>query len=142
ETLARWGSDPARIDPMLPVDLVVDHSAEVDFAGRPDAAARNRALEFRRNRERYQFLRWAEQAFQGLRVVPPGNGICHQVNLELLASVVLEAERGRDRLLFPDTLLGTDSHTTMVNALGVLGWGCGGIEAAAAMLGQAVSLAI
>ncbi len=142
DALRRLGGDPARAEPLIPADLVVDHSVEVDFAGSADALARNMAAELARNGERYAFLRWAGQAFRGLRIVPPGNGICHQVNLEFLAPVV--ACRGEDEaaLAFPDTLLGTDSHTTMVNALGVLGWGCGGIEAAAALLGQPVSLRI
>src|SRR6202040_898257 len=104
--------------------------------------AQNMAIEFARNRERYAFIRWAEQAFHRLRVVPPGNGICHQVNLEYLAPVVAGSGAGEAAVAFPDTLLGTDSHTTMINALGVLGWGCGGIEAAAVMLGQPVSLGI
>jgi aconitate hydratase len=140
DALARWGGDAAAIDAVIPVDLVVDHSVEVDHAGTPDALARNMAIELTRNGERYAFLRWAEQAFAGLRIVKPGNGICHQVNLEHLAPVVAVSPDGATA--FPDTLLGTDSHTTMINALGVLGWGCGGIEAAAALLGQPIALRI
>jgi aconitate hydratase len=140
DALARWGGDAAAIDAVIPVDLVVDHSVEVDHAGAPDALARNMAIELARNGERYAFLRWAEQAFAGLRIVKPGNGICHQVNLEHLAPVVAVSPDGG--LAYPDTLLGTDSHTTMINALGVLGWGCGGIEAAAALLGQPIALRI
>ncbi|WP_405873131.1 aconitate hydratase AcnA [Streptomyces sp. NBC_00005] len=127
-------AEPGRVNPALPVDVVVDHSVQADFAGRPDALTRNEALEMRRNRERYTFLKWAEGAFDGLRVVPPGSGIVHQVNLERLATVVA---RGPGDLLHPDTVIGTDSHTTMVNGLGVLGWGVGGLEAEALMLGLA-----
>ncbi|MFE9094088.1 aconitate hydratase AcnA [Streptomyces sp. NPDC007264] len=127
-------SEPGRVNPALPVDVVVDHSVQADVAGRPDALARNEALELERNRERYAFLKWAEGAFDGLRVVPPGSGIVHQVNLERLATVVA---RGRGDVLHPDTVIGTDSHTTMVNGLGVLGWGVGGLEAEALMLGLA-----
>jgi aconitate hydratase len=130
--------DPALIEPAIPIDLVVDHSVEVDFHGTPDAAQANLSIEFRRNAERYRFLRWAEGAFRRLRVVPPGTGICHQMNLEVLAEGVVL----RDGLALPDTMLGTDSHSTMVNALGVLGWGVGGIEALAAMLGRAVALRV
>ncbi|MFR0352439.1 aconitate hydratase AcnA [Streptomyces sediminimaris] len=127
-------AEPRRVNPALPVDVVVDHSVQADFAGRPDALTRNEALETRRNRERYAFLKWAEGAFEGLRVVPPGSGIVHQVNLERLATVVAP---GHGDLLHPDTVIGTDSHTTMVNGLGVLGWGAGGLEAEALMLGLA-----
>lgn len=128
----------AALEPSIPVDLVVDHSVEVDAHGRPDAADINLALELRRNAERYRFLRWAEGAFRQLRIVPPGAGICHQVNLEILAGLVTL----RDGLAIPDTMLGTDSHSTMVNALGVLGWGVGGIEALAAMLGRPTALRV
>jgi aconitate hydratase len=130
--------DGARVEPQIPVDLVVDHSAEVDEHGSAEALEGNLAIEFRRNAERYRFLRWAEGAFDTLRVVPPGRGICHQMNLEVLASVV----GVRDGIARPDTMLGTDSHSTMVNALGVLGWGVGGIEALSAMLGRAVALRV
>ncbi|MBV8650118.1 MAG: aconitate hydratase AcnA, partial [Alphaproteobacteria bacterium] len=142
DALKRWGGDPAAIDSVIPVDLVIDHSVEVDSSGEPDSLARNMAIELTRNRERYEFIRWAEQGFDNLRVVPPGNGICHQVNLEYLAPVVATRGTSEETVAFPDTLLGTDSHTPMINALGVLGWGVGGIEAAAVMLGQPVSLPI
>ncbi|MGI5259348.1 aconitate hydratase AcnA [Streptomyces angustmyceticus] len=125
---------PDRVNPALPVDVVVDHSVQTDFAGRPDAIARNEALELERNQERYEFLKWAEGAFDGLRVIPPGRGIVHQVNLEQLATVVAH---GPGELLHPDTVIGTDSHTTMVNGLGVLGWGVGGLEAESLILGLA-----
>ena len=118
----------------VPVDLVIDHSVQVDYFGRDDALRLNMEMEFHRNSERYRFLKWGTQAFDGLRIVPPGFGICHQVNLEFLARGVLE----KDGVLYPDTLVGTDSHTTMINGLGVVGWGVGGIEAEAAMLGQPV----
>ena len=132
------GGDGGRIDPLTHVDLVIDHSLQVDRFGSPGAFARNTALEMERNLERYRFLRWAQGAFDRLRVVPPGTGICHQVNLEYLARVVWS----EDGMAFPDTLVGTDSHTTMVNALAVLGWGVGGIEAEAAMLGQPISMPV
>jgi aconitate hydratase len=134
--IERLGGDPARINPLVPVDLVIDHSVQVDFFGSPVAFARNTEIEFERNRERYEFLRWGQQAFRNFRVVPPATGIVHQVNLEFLAKVVLARETHGETVLFPDTLVGTDSHTTMINGLGVLGWGVGGIEAEAAMLGQ------
>ncbi len=132
------GGDPQSLDPLIPADLVIDHSVQVDVFGRPDALARNAALEYERNLERYQFLRWGQQAFGRFRVVPPATGICHQVNLEHLATVVAT----RDGVAFPDTLVGTDSHTPMVNGLGVVGWGVGGIEAEAALLGQPISMLI
>ncbi len=132
----RRGHDIGRVQPLVPVDLVIDHSVQVDRYGRDDALQFNMDLEFRRNRERYQFLKWGAQAFDGLRIVPPGFGICHQVNLEYLAHVVLES----GDTLYPDSLVGTDSHTPMINGLGVVGWGVGGIEAEAAMLGQPVYL--
>ncbi len=131
---ARQGSSPAIIEPLVPVDLVIDHSVQVDFASTPDAFTKNMEMEFRRNRARYQFLKWGMQAFNSFNVVPPGIGICHQVNLEYLAKGVIE----RDGVCYPDTLVGTDSHTTMINGLGVVGWGVGGIEAEAGMLGQPV----
>ncbi|MGH2679216.1 MAG: aconitate hydratase AcnA [Actinomycetota bacterium] len=130
--VARAGGDPASVNPLVPVDLIIDHSVQVDRFRTPDAYEANIDWEYRRNGERYALLRWAQQAFDGLRVVPPGAGICHQVNLEHLGEVVSV----RDGVAFPDTLIGTDSHTTMINGLGVLGWGVGGIEAEAAMLGQ------
>jgi aconitate hydratase len=132
----RLGADPARINPLVPVDLVIDHSVQVDVFGSPDALPRNAAIEFERNRERYEFLRWGQKAFASFRVVPPATGIVHQVNLEFLAKVVLLKAEGGGNVAMPDTLVGTDSHTTMINGLGVLGWGVGGIEAEAAMLGQ------
>src|SRR6201985_2427777 len=132
--VAKLGKNPKVIEPLVPVDLVVDHSVQVDFAGTADALARNLDLEFTRNRERYQFLKWGMQAFDTFKVVPPGIGIVHQVNLEYLAKGVLEA----GGVYYPDTLVGTDSHTTMINGLGIVGWGVGGIEAEAGMLGQPV----
>jgi aconitate hydratase len=138
EAMHGFGGDPAKIDPLIPAELVIDHSVQVDdFASRL-AITRNAELEFHRNRERYAFLRWGQGAFDALKVVPPNTGICHQVNLEFLARVV-ESRNGQ---AFPDTLVGTDSHTTMVNGLGVLGWGVGGIEAEAAMLGEAISMLV
>jgi len=131
---ARMGKDPAVIEPLVPVDLVIDHSIQVDFAEVPDALQRNTEIEFRRNAERYEFLKWGRQAFAGFKVVPPGIGIVHQVNLELLAPGLIE----KDGLYSPDSLVGTDSHTTMIGGLGVVGWGVGGIEAEAGMLGQPV----
>ncbi len=128
----RLGGDPKKINPLIPVDLVIDHSVQVDYFGLPDALRLNSDVEFQRNQERYEFLRWGQQAFDNFRVVPPATGIVHQVNLEYLAKVVLI----RDGVAFPDTLVGTDSHTTMINGLGVVGWGVGGIEAEAVMLGQ------
>jgi aconitate hydratase len=138
DAIAELGGDPARANPLIPAELVIDHSVQVDLFGSRLAFARNVELEFERNRERYAFLRWGQGAFHGLEVVPPGTGICHQVNLEYLARVVEE----RDGVAFPDTLVGTDSHTTMVNGLGVLGWGVGGIEAEAAMLGEPLSMLV
>src|SRR5437868_6304592 len=132
--VARMGRDPKLIEPLVPVDLVIDHSVQVDFWSSPDALRLNMETEFRRNRSRYQFLKWGTQAFNNFRVIPPGIGICHQVNLEYLAKGVSE----RDGVYYPDTLVGTDSHTTMINGLCVVGWGVGGIEAEAAMLGQPV----
>jgi aconitate hydratase len=137
DAMADLGGDPRLIEPGIPVDLVIDHSIVADVAGVADAFKRNAEFEFARNRERYTFLRWAQSAFQTLRVFPPNRGICHQVNLEYLAQVVF---RGPNNLVYPDTLIGTDSHTPMVNGLGVLGWGVGGIEAEAAMLGQPLSM--
>jgi aconitate hydratase len=134
--MKRLGGDPAKINPLVPVDLVIDHSVQVDFFGNPQALERNAEIEFQRNRERYEFLRWGQKAFDSFRVVPPATGIVHQVNLEFLAKVVLERTDGLEVVWLPDTLVGTDSHTTMINGLGVLGWGVGGIEAEAAMLGQ------
>lgn len=134
--IARAGGEPQRVNPFVPVDLIIDHSVQVDRFGAADAYAANLKWEYRRNQERYSLLNWAQQAFDGFRLVPPGMGICHQVNLEHLGRVVTE----RDGWVFPDTLVGTDSHTPMINGLGVLGWGVGGIEAEAAMLGQPMFL--
>ncbi len=137
------GGDPRKINPLCAVDLVIDHSVTVDFAGTGDSFEKNVEKEFARNRERYMFLRWGQKAFDNFRVVPPGTGICHQVNLEYLAPVVAGGKDAEGRpVLHPDTVVGTDSHTTMINGLGVLGWGVGGIEAEAAMLGQPVSMLI
>ncbi|MGZ9221261.1 MAG: aconitase family protein, partial [Anaerolineales bacterium] len=141
--VARLGGDPKKINPLVPVDLVIDHSIQVDFFATADALTRNTEVEFLRNRERYEFLKWGQKAFSNFRVVPPMTGIVHQVNLEYLADVVgvrrfatLESEL----VAFPDTLVGTDSHTTMINGLGVVGWGVGGIEAEAVMLGQPMDM--
>ena len=142
EAVAELGGDPARINPLAPAELVIDHSVQIDVAGRRDAFERNVELEYERNRERYQFLRWGQTAFDDFRVVPPGTGIVHQVNLEYLARGVMTREVDGVLRAYPDTCVGTDSHTTMVNGLGVLGWGVGGIEAEAAMLGQPVSMLI
>ena len=138
--MVKLGRNPKLIEPLVPVDLVVDHSVQVDFAGTADALAQNLAMEFQRNGERYQFLKWGMQAFDTFKVVPPGIGIVHQVNLEFLAKGVLSQAAGADgrSLFYPDTLVGTDSHTTMINGLGIVGWGVGGIEAEAGMLGQPV----
>src|SRR5207249_11877065 len=132
--VARLRKNPEIIEPLVPVDLVIDHSIQVDFSSSSDALRRNMEMEFKRNSSRYQFLKWGTQAFDGFGVIPPGIGICHQVNLEYLAKSAWE----RNEIYFPDTLVGTDSHTTMINGLGIVGWGVGGIEAEAAMLGQPV----
>ncbi len=142
EAMAALGGDPSAINPLAPAELVIDHSVIADVFGRPDAFERNVELEYRRNGERYQFLRWGQTAFDQFTVVPPGTGIVHQVNIEHLARVVMTRESDHRPLAYPDTVVGTDSHTTMVNGLGVLGWGVGGIEAEAAMLGQPVSMLI
>ncbi len=140
DAMRELGGDPERINPLVPAELVIDHSVQVDVFGSPSAFQRNAELEFERNRERYAFLRWGQGAFDNLSVVPPDTGIVHQVNLEYLARVVFVNEATGQA--YPDTLVGTDSHTTMVNGLGVLGWGVGGIEAEAAMLGQPLSMLI
>ena len=142
EAMVELGGDPDKINPQSPVDLVIDHSVQVDMFGQPGAFERNVELEYERNAERYAFLRWGAEAFDNFRVVPPGTGICHQVNLEYLSQVVWTDADGNKQIAYPDTLVGTDSHTTMVNGLGVLGWGVGGIEAEAAMLGQPISMLI
>ena len=142
DAMAKAGGDPQRINPLSPVDLVIDHSVMVDRFGYDDAYEDNVDIEMKRNGERYEFLRWGQKAFNNFRVVPPGTGICHQVNLEYLSQSVWASEKDGKTWAYPDTLVGTDSHTTMVNGLGVLGWGVGGIEAEAAMLGQPVSMLI
>jgi aconitate hydratase len=142
EAIKRLGGDPERVNPLAPAELVIDHSVQVDEYGSPAALAANTAIEFERNIERYAFLRWGQKAFRSFRVVPPNTGIVHQVNLEYLARVVFDKESGGRHEAYPDTLVGTDSHTTMVNGLGVLGWGVGGIEAEAAMLGQPITMLI
>jgi aconitate hydratase len=140
--ILRLGGKPEKVNPLVPVDLVIDHSVMVDYSGSADALDKNIAMEFDRNGERYRFLRWGQEAFDNFRVVPPDTGICHQVNLEYLAQVAWTSENGGITYVYPDTLYGTDSHTTMVNGLGVLGWGVGGIEAEAAMLGQPIAMLI
>jgi len=142
DAVSKAGGDPQRINPLSPVDLVIDHSVMVDRFGSEQAFEQNVAMEMKRNGERYEFLRWGQQAFDNFRVVPPGTGICHQVNLEYLGQVVWTRDEDGNTIAYPDTLVGTDSHTTMINGLGVLGWGVGGIEAEAAMLGQPVSMLI
>jgi aconitate hydratase len=142
DAIAALGGDPQRINPLQPVDLVIDHSVQVDEYGSQAAFLINTELEFDRNKERYVFLRWGQDAFKNFRVVPPGTGICHQVNLEYLGKTVFVSEENGESIAYPDSLVGTDSHTTMINGLGVLGWGVGGIEAEAAMLGQPVSMLI
>ena len=142
EAMVAFGGDPQKINPQVPSELVIDHSVQVDSFASPTALKVNVEKEFERNQERYEFLKWGQTAFENFRVVPPATGIVHQVNLEYLARVVFQNEVGGKNLAYPDTLVGTDSHTTMINGLGVLGWGVGGIEAEAAMLGQAISLLI
>ena len=148
DAITKLGGDPAKINPQVPVHLVIDHSVMVDEFGTPSAASDNQAIEYERNGERYEFLKWGSTALDNFKVVPPGTGICHQVNLEYVSQAIWSSEeagdnaRGTARIAYPDTLVGTDSHTTMVNGLGVLGWGVGGIEAEAAMLGQPVSMLI
>ena len=149
EAMAEMGGDPAKINPLAPAELVIDHSVIADVFGTADAFVRNVEIEYQRNRERYQFLRWGQTAFDDFKVVPPGTGIVHQVNIEHLARVIFSREvqsstgSGETEMYaYPDTCVGTDSHTTMVNGLGVVGWGVGGIEAEAAMLGQPVSMLI
>jgi len=142
DAIKKLGGDPERINPLVPAELVIDHSVQVDEYGAAGALAANTLLEFHRNRERYAFLKWGQSAFRNFSAVPPGMGICHQVNLEYLARVVFTTESNGERVAYPDTVVGTDSHTTMINGLGVLGWGVGGIEAEAAMLGQPVSMLV
>jgi len=142
EAMKRLGGDPKKINPLAPVDLVIDHSVQVDFYGSADALHKNSEIEFRRNVERYAFLRWGQTAFDNFRLIPPDTGICHQVNLEYLAPVVSRAQKDGAHFAYPDTVVGTDSHTTMINGLGVVGWGVGGIEAEAALLGQPIIMLI
>ncbi|MGY9003684.1 MAG: aconitate hydratase AcnA, partial [Rhodospirillales bacterium] len=142
DAMVELGGDPAKINPLTPVDLVVDHSVMIDFYGTEDSLQKNIDLEFERNAERYEFLRWGATAFDNFRVVPPGTGICHQVNIEYLAKTIFTAPDGDTTVAYPDSCVGTDSHTTMVNGLAVLGWGVGGIEAEACMLGQPISMLI
>jgi len=142
EAVASLGGDPTKVNPLAPAELVIDHSVVIDVAGSPDAFERNVEFEYQRNGERYQFLRWGQGAFNNFKVVPPGTGIVHQVNIEYLARTVMTVENDGEIVAYPDSCVGTDSHTTMVNGLGVLGWGVGGIEAEAAMLGQPVSMLI
>ena len=142
EAMKRLGGDPKKINPLAPVDLVIDHSVQVDFYGSADALHKNSEIEFKRNVERYAFLRWGQTAFDNFRLIPPDTGICHQVNLEYLAPVVFRAQKDGAQFAYPDTVVGTDSHTTMINGLGVVGWGVGGIEAEAALLGQPIIMLI
>jgi aconitate hydratase len=142
EAMKKIGGDPKKINPLIPVDLVIDHSVAVDFFGKSDSFDKNVALEYERNKERYTFLKWGQKAFKNFRVVPPGTGICHQVNLEYLAQGVWTKTENGETVAYPDTCVGTDSHTTMINGLAVLGWGVGGIEAEAAMLGQSVTMTV
>jgi len=150
DAMEHLGGDPKKINPLVPVDLVIDHSVAVNFFGHKDSFKRNVEEEYKQNQERYRFLKWAQNSFEDFRVVPPGTGICHQVNLEYLSQTVFTAKgkvkvEGKEittEIAYPDTLVGTDSHTTMINGLGVLGWGVGGIEAEAAMLGQPMSMLI
>lgn len=142
DALKKMGKDPKKISPLSPVDLVIDHSVMVDKFGSLDALEINTEIEIERNKERYEFLRWGQKSFDNFQVVPPGTGICHQVNLEYLGKTVWNSECDGELYAYPDTLVGTDSHTTMINSLGILGWGVGGIEAEAAMLGQPVSMLI
>jgi aconitate hydratase len=142
DAVVKLGGKASMINPLSPAELVIDHSVQVDYFGTQDAFAKNNAVEFERNQERYAFLRWGQTAFQNFRVVPPSTGIVHQVNLEYLSRVVFDRQVGKEHLAYPDTLVGTDSHTTMINGLGILGWGVGGIEAEAAMLGQPITMLI
>ncbi|MEK9597805.1 MAG: aconitate hydratase AcnA, partial [Alphaproteobacteria bacterium] len=142
DAMSAIGGDPEKINPLSPVDLVIDHSVMVDYFGRGDSLEKNTQVEFERNAERYEFLRWGSKAFSNFRVVPPGTGICHQVNLEYLAQTVWTKQEGNMTVAYPDSVVGTDSHTTMVNGLSVLGWGVGGIEAESSMLGQPISMLV
>ena len=142
DAMRKMGGDPKRINPLVPVDLVIDHSVQADFHGTFECQELNVAKEYERNSERYALLKWAQKSFDNFRIVPPRSGICHQVNLEYLSRTILVDETGESRLAFPETCIGTDSHTTMINGIGVVGWGVGGIEAEAVMLGQPYYMAI
>ena len=142
DAMKKLGKNPLKINPLIPVDLVIDHSVQVDYYGTSEAFDKNVTMEVARNIERYEFLKWGQEVFDNFKVVPPGTGICHQVNLEYLANVVWTKQQEGVTFAYPDTLVGTDSHTTMINGLAVLGWGVGGIEAEAAMLGQPLSMII
>jgi aconitate hydratase len=139
DAMARLGKDPQKINPLIPVDLVIDHSVQADVSRVKNAFLKNEEIEFERNYERFEFLKWGQSAFKNFEIVPPGSGIVHQVNLEYLARVVFQNE---NNTLYPDSLVGTDSHTTMINGLGVAGWGVGGIEAEAVMLGEAIAMVL
>ena len=138
DAVAKLGGDPNKVNPKCPADLVIDHSVQVDYVRTPEAKAKNEAMEMERNRERFTFLKWGATAFDNMLIVPPGSGIVHQVNLEYLARVCFT----KGEVVYPDSVVGTDSHTTMINGLGVLGWGVGGIEAEAVMLGQPISMVL
>jgi len=142
DAVGKLGGDPTRINPLVPVELVVDHSIQVDYFGTPDALDKNVIREYERNKERYELLKWAQKSFDNFKVVPPNSGICHQVNLEYLGRVVMTEDMPGGWIAYPDTLVGTDSHTTMINSLGIMGWGVGGIEAEAVMLGQPYYMSI
>ena len=142
DAVVKLGGNAESINPLSPAELVIDHSVQIDKYGSADALDLNNKIEFKRNKERYSFLRWGQGAFENFRVVPPNTGIVHQVNLEYLGRVVFDAEKDGQRSAYPDTVVGTDSHTTMINGIGVLGWGVGGIEAEAAMLGQPITMLI
>ena len=142
DAMREYGGDPEKINPNVPVDLIVDHSVQVDYYGSRDALEKNVQMEYQRNGERYSLLKWAKNNFHNFRVVPPNSGICHQVNLEYLARIITVQDDQGKNIAYPDTLVGTDSHTTMINGIGVMGWGVGGIEAEAVMLGQPYYMAI
>lgn len=143
DAVKRLGSDPQKINPLCPVDLVIDHSVQADISRTPEAKDKNEEIEFERNYQRFEFLKWGQSAFDNFLIVPPGSGIVHQVNLEYLARVVFQNKKeGGKTMLYPDSVVGTDSHTTMINGLGVMGWGVGGIEAEAVMMGQNISMVL
>ncbi|MEK6195313.1 MAG: aconitase family protein, partial [Deltaproteobacteria bacterium] len=142
DAVGKLGGDPGLINPLVPVELVVDHSVQVDYFAAPDALEKNVAREYERNQERYELLKWAQKSFDNFKVVPPNSGLCHQVKLEYLGRVVMTEKVKEGWIAYPDTLVGTDSHTTMINSLGIMGWGVGGIEAEAVMLGQPYYMSI